>query len=83
MVSLRKIICLGSDLDGVINPLNQFRTATNYQRLANALLLHVQDYWSSGSSKIPKGHLNLDAHNVEYQIIAMRCILLGRIIGRK
>lgn len=64
-----KIICLGSDLDGVINPLNQFRTATDYQRLADALLLHVQDYWSSGSSKIPKGHLNLDAHNVVYQIM--------------
>ncbi|MCE2995868.1 MAG: hypothetical protein ACK5RG_22115 [Cyclobacteriaceae bacterium] len=46
---LKKIICLCSDLDCVINPLNQFRTATDYQQLSDGLLLQVQDYWSSSS----------------------------------
>lgn len=32
-----KHICIGSDFDGMINPLNVCRNATNYKRLPNAL----------------------------------------------
>lgn len=63
-----RIICLGTDFDGVINPLNKFRTAVTYQNLAQSLLYYVQRYWS-GSSKIPKNHLGKDAHDVVYSIV--------------
>jgi hypothetical protein len=64
-----QMICLGSDLDGVINPLNKFRTASDFQNLADALFQYVQEYWSSGNSIIPKNHINLDAHDVVYKIM--------------
>jgi len=64
-----EIISLGSDLDGVINPLNKFRTAADFQNLAEALLLYVKEYWDSGKSLIPRNHLNKDAHDVVYQIM--------------
>jgi microsomal dipeptidase-like Zn-dependent dipeptidase len=64
-----RMICLGSDLDGVINPLNKFRTAADFQNLANALLQYVQEYWGSANSTIPKNHLGMDAHDVVYQIM--------------
>lgn len=64
-----KLICLGSDYDGIINPLNKFRTAGDLQNLANALMADVQAYWNSGSSMIPKNHLGIDAHDVVYQIM--------------
>jgi frataxin-like iron-binding protein CyaY len=60
---------LGSDLDGVINPLNKFRTAADFHNLAEALLQYVQEYWDSPSSTIPKNHLKCDAHDVVYQIM--------------
>jgi microsomal dipeptidase-like Zn-dependent dipeptidase len=64
-----QIICLGSDLDGVINPLNKFRTAADFHNLAEALLQYVQEYWDSPNSTIPKNHLKCDAHDVVYQIM--------------
>ena len=64
-----KMICLGSDLDGVVNPLNKFRTAADFQNLANALLQYVQEYWDSSKSVIPKNYLKMDAHDVVYQIM--------------
>jgi microsomal dipeptidase-like Zn-dependent dipeptidase len=64
-----KMICLGSDLDGIINPLNKFRTAADFQNLANALLKDIQAYWDSGRSIIPAKHLGMDAHDVVYQIM--------------
>lgn len=63
------MICLGSDLDGVINPLNKFRTASDFQYLAEALLQYVQEYWNASHSAIPKNHLSMDAHDVVYQIM--------------
>ncbi|GHM99165.1 hypothetical protein WSM22_06550 [Cytophagales bacterium WSM2-2] len=64
-----RLICLGSDLDGIINPLNKYRTTNEFQNLANALLADVQDYWNNGNSKIPQNHLGIDAHDVVYQIM--------------
>lgn len=64
-----KMICLGSDLDGIINPLNKFRTAADFQSLATVLLKNIQAYWDAGNSKIPVNHLGKDAHDVVYQIM--------------
>jgi hypothetical protein len=64
-----KIICLGSDFDGIINPLNKFRTSADLQALAETLLKYLTAYWASGNGKIPKYYLSIDAHDVVYQIM--------------
>jgi len=64
-----KIICLGSDFDGIINPLNKFRTSTDLQALSECILKNLIDYWASGKSKIPINHLGIDAHTVVYNIM--------------
>lgn len=64
-----KLICLGSDFDGIINPLNKFRTSTDLQALSECILKNLIDYWGSGRSKIPANHLGIDAHTVVYNIM--------------
>jgi hypothetical protein len=64
-----KIICLGSDFDGIINPLNKFRTSAHLQALAESLLKYLTTYWLSNNNKIPVNHLGIDAHSVVYHIM--------------
>jgi len=59
-----KIICLGTDFDGIINPLNGFRRSTDLQALSSSLLEYVNDYWEKGNGKIPKNHLGMTAEDV-------------------
>ena len=59
-----KIICLGSDLDGIINPLNRFRRSDKLQNLAAGLLKYLNQYWSSGKNKIPANHKGISAQQV-------------------
>lgn len=49
-----KHICLGTDYDGIINPLNEFRTAESLPNLRTALISHLDDYWNGSSPFIPK-----------------------------
>ncbi len=59
-----KIICVGSDLDGIINPLNRFRRSDKLQNLAASLLKYLNQYWASGKNKIPIIHKGTPAPDV-------------------
>ena len=62
-------IALGSDYDGIINPLDSFRDASTVEELRNNLLTHLDEYWSS-NTKIPKNHKgksNQIIHQIMYQ----------------
>lgn len=47
-----RFLCLGTDYDGIINPLNEFRTADTLPKLREALIGFLNDYWN-GSPIIP------------------------------
>ncbi|MBL7886935.1 MAG: membrane dipeptidase [Flavobacterium sp.] len=62
-------IALGSDYDGIINPLNSFRDASSVGELRDNLIQHLNDYWST-NSKIPKnykGNSSEIIHQIMYQ----------------
>lgn len=48
-----KCLCLGSDYDGLINPLDSFRRADQLPMLYELLLQHANRYFSSGRNMIP------------------------------
>ncbi|RYY08670.1 MAG: hypothetical protein EOO04_39660, partial [Chitinophagaceae bacterium] len=48
-----KFISIGSDFDGVINPLNEFRTIDKLDDLINSLQEHLRNYWQGPSPVIP------------------------------
>jgi hypothetical protein len=62
-------ICLGSDYDGVVNPLNQYRDASTLSLLYQNLIVYLQEYWESNNPIIPKGYQNNDAATVIYDIM--------------
>lgn len=62
-------ICIGSDYDGVINPLNSYRDATSLSALYQNLILYMNKYWENKSSVIPKNHLGIHAEDVIYSIM--------------
>jgi Membrane dipeptidase (Peptidase family M19) len=62
-------IALGSDYDGIINPLDSFRDSSTVEELRNNLIAHLDDYWSS-NAKIPKnykGNSSQIIHQIMYQ----------------
>ena len=61
-------ICLGSDYDGVINPLNSYRDSSTMTILYNNLIIYLDDYWSK-NSVIPKNHNGKDSQDVIYRIM--------------
>lgn len=64
-----KCICLGSDFDGVINPLNSYRDASSLSILYDNLVVHLMKYWETGKSVIPKNYQGRDANTVIYNIL--------------
>jgi hypothetical protein len=63
-----KCIALGSDYDGIINPLNNYRDATTMSKLYQNLLIYLEDYWKKPNSKIPKP-VGKDAQDIIYEIM--------------
>lgn len=57
-------ICLGSDYDGIINPLNEYRHAGKLDLLFNQLEKHLTLYWSEADCIIPPNHNGLSAAQV-------------------
>lgn len=49
-----KHICIGSDYDGIINPLNEYRTVSETDELLTCLHDFLADYWSLKRTVIPK-----------------------------
>jgi hypothetical protein len=64
-----KCICLGSDYDGVINPLNTYRDASNLSVLYQNLISYLENYWSQNNCIIPPKNNGLDAQDVIYNIM--------------
>lgn len=62
-----RCIALGSDYDGIINPLNAYPDATSLTVLYQYLIVHLNEYWENKSAVIPKA--GLDAADVIYRIM--------------
>lgn len=62
-------IALGTDYDGIINPLDAFRDSSTVGELRTNLIEHLNEYWSSDAI-IPKNHLGTPdeiIHQIMYQ----------------
>jgi len=46
-------ICMGCDFDGIINPLNEFRTIDRLDDLLLAIQEYLRSYWAESNPKIP------------------------------
>lgn len=63
-------ICIGSDFDGIINPLNNFRDAQALPNLYSLLIEFLKEYWNDKNSIIPKNTPNgNNAEDIIYQIM--------------
>ena len=51
-----RCICIGSDLDGIINPLDRYRNIRRYPILQEHLTHHLDAYWKHSASVIPRNH---------------------------
>lgn len=63
-----KCLSLGSDYDGVINPLNSYRDVSKISTLYQNLILHLEKYWDKSNPVIIKPN-GTDAQDVIYQIM--------------
>lgn len=61
-------ICLGSDFDGIINPLNTFRRADSLQSLYDQLIEGLEDYFAD-EPKIPANYLGMNAETIAKAIM--------------
>jgi hypothetical protein len=61
-------ICLGSDYDGIINPLNSYCDSSSLPTLYMNLIEYLNGYWSKASI-IPTNHNGKDAQDIIYQIM--------------
>ncbi len=64
-----KCLALGSDYDGVINPLNSYRDASTIPKLRNHLITHLNKYWEDRQCIIPKNHGGMNAETVVHAIL--------------
>lgn len=62
-------LALGSDYDGVINPLNSYRDASTMPNLRSHLITYLNNYWENEACIIPKNHNNKDAEKVIHDIM--------------
>lgn len=62
-------ICLGSDYDGVVNPLNRYRDASSLTTLYQNLLIYQEEYWRSANTVIPREYKNYKTADVIYNIM--------------
>lgn len=62
-------IALGSDYDGIINPLDSFRDSSTMGKLFDNLVAHLNDYWNNAPviPKNYKGTAEEIIHQVMYQ----------------
>ena len=61
-------IALGSDYDGIINPLDSYRDASYMTLLYDNLILQLENYWNH-SPLIPKNHNGMNAEQVIHAIM--------------
>ncbi|HEX9980203.1 MAG TPA: membrane dipeptidase [Flavobacterium sp.] len=64
-----KCIALGSDYDGIINPLNSYPDALSLNVLYNHLIAHLDEYWEASAPTIPKEYQGFDSADVIYRIM--------------
>jgi hypothetical protein len=63
-------LAIGSDYDGIINPLNRYRDAGSFPSLYNNLIVYLHQYWKKGGKgRIPKDYLNKNEAAVVYDIM--------------
>lgn len=61
-------IAIGSDYDGIINPLDSYKDASYMAVLHDNLILHLENYWNH-SPFIPKNHNGMNAADVIHAIM--------------
>jgi hypothetical protein len=64
-----KCICSGSDFDGIINPLNDYRSTEKLPDLYRYLIEYLNIYWQNNNSIIQKNHNGWNSENVIYRIM--------------
>lgn len=64
-----KCLALGSDYDGVINPLNSYRDASTLPSLRNHLITHLNQYWEKDRCIIPKNHKGMNTEKVIHALL--------------
>lgn len=64
----RQCIFLGTDFDGIINPLNSFKTAAGLQDLNTLLIEKLEDHFAN-EPKIPANHIGMNAEAVASAIM--------------
>ncbi|HEY0045158.1 MAG TPA: membrane dipeptidase [Flavobacterium sp.] len=62
-------IALGSDYDGIINPLNSYPDASSLSILYQYLVVYLTEYWEGPSPVIPKKISGPDAADIVYRIM--------------
>ncbi|MET0298458.1 MAG: membrane dipeptidase [Flavitalea sp.] len=60
-------ICIGSDFDGIINPLNEFRTINKLEDLLTCLQRYLEEYWKRPGWVIPPNTYG-EPSDIMYQI---------------
>lgn len=63
------IQCLGSDFDGIINPLNGYWTAENYPTLSDYLLMQAHNYMQKDSGNLTQSSNRIDPEEIVNRIM--------------
>ncbi|MFA5328937.1 MAG: membrane dipeptidase [Prolixibacteraceae bacterium] len=58
------IQCMGSDYDGIINPINGYWTAENYPTLADYLLMQAHSYMKENSGNLTQAFNRIDPEEI-------------------
>lgn len=64
-----KCIALGSDYDGIINPLDSYPGAPSLNVLYQYLIIHLNEYWKNNAPIIPRQQDGPDAADIIYNIM--------------
>jgi microsomal dipeptidase-like Zn-dependent dipeptidase len=57
-------ICIGSDYDGIVNPMDGFWTSSDFKELYNYVLLHVRKYLITHPNSFAKPSNNISAEEI-------------------
>jgi microsomal dipeptidase-like Zn-dependent dipeptidase len=68
------ILCIGSDFDGMANPLNGFWTAKEFSLLSEYLLKHAQTFLSSSKNELSELNRNISPEEIVQKIFSKNAL---------
>jgi hypothetical protein len=63
-------MCIGSDYDGVVDPMNGFWTACEFELLHQYVLQHIKNYQAISSNKFLKDENNIPANTIAEKLFS-------------